>query len=115
LVFYIGLGATAVAGGVTVWSGIDTVKNPGEARVRNECAQGDVNCPLYQEGRKRQTRTNILIGVTAGLAVGTGVLAAVGIDWGGGAAEADAGSARTKVEPFIAWGDGAAVGARGTF
>jgi hypothetical protein len=47
--------------------------------------------------------------------VATGVLAAVGIDWGSGSAEADEGTARTKIEPFVAWGDGAAVGARGTF
>jgi hypothetical protein len=106
-----------VAGGITVWSGIDTIKNPGEDRVRTECLAGDTSCPVYQEGRKRQLRTNVLIGVTAGLGVATGVLAAVGIDWSGGGSEKADTLARSKrgVEPWIAIGDGAAIGARGTF
>jgi len=116
VVFWAGLGATAVAGGITIWSGIDTVNNPGEERVKAECAPHDEQCPTYLEGRSKQTRTNILIGVTAGLAVATGVLAIVGIDWGGGSDGGDETAHRApRVEPWLSFGDGATVGARGTF
>jgi hypothetical protein len=117
-VFFAGLGATAVAGGITIWSGLDAVKNPGVDRVKAECAAGDTNCPLYKDGQARQLRTNILIGVTAVLGVGTGVLGAIGIDWGGGSAEKSETEAKARglrVEPWVAIGDGAAVGARGSF
>jgi hypothetical protein len=115
-VFFAGLGATVVAGGITVWSGLDTVKNPGADRVKAECAAGDKECPLYKDGQARQFRTNLLIGVTAVLGVGTGVLGAIGIDWSGGSKESPIDEAKGfHVEPWLAIGDGAAVGARGTF
>ena len=70
-VFFVGLGLTAVAGGVLIWSGIDTINNPGADTVRQQCAATTVaqlnQCALYQQGLASQTRTNVLIGVTAGL------------------------------------------------
>ncbi|MCB9635004.1 MAG: hypothetical protein H6721_23005 [Sandaracinus sp.] len=60
-VFWTGLGLTAALGGVTIWSGVDTVSgvdayetNPSEER--------------YQEGQKKERRTNALLGATAGMA-----------------------------------------------
>lgn len=115
VVFFAGLGATAVAGGITIWSGLDTVNNPGADRVKAECVQGDEECSLYKDGRARQARTNVLLGVTATLGVATGVLAVL-VDWSGGKqAPAEEARKRIHVEPWIAIGDGAAVGARGTF
>jgi hypothetical protein len=115
VLFFAGLGATAVAGGITIWSGIDTVNNPGADRVKAECVAGDQQCPLYKDGRARQTRTNILIGVTATLGVATGVVGAL-VDWGGGSKETTTDAAKgLRVEPWLAIGGGAAVGARGTF
>lgn len=117
VVFFAGLGATAVAGGISVWSGLDTVNNPGADRVKAECVQNDENCSLYKDGRARQMRTNILLGVTATLGVATGVLAVL-VDWNGGK-EATTEEAKAKrgfrLEPWVAVGDGAAVGARGSF
>jgi hypothetical protein len=116
VVFFVGLGATVVTGGITIWSGLDTVKNPGADRVKSECAQGDTECPLYKDGQSRQLRTNVLIGVTAVLGVGTGVLGAIGIDWGGGSAESSTTEAKAvRVKPWVTVGDGAVIGARGTF
>ncbi|MEM9189714.1 MAG: hypothetical protein AAGF12_11095 [Myxococcota bacterium] len=69
-------GATVVAGAVTLWSGLD---------ARSAKSDFDANPTLtgFDDGRSKETRTNILIGVTAGLLVVTGVLA-IFTDWGGG-------------------------------
>ena len=50
-VFWVGLGATAVLGGVRR-SGvnIDTVNNPGSDEVTTKCAGRGTDCPEYQEG-----------------------------------------------------------------
>jgi hypothetical protein len=115
VLFFAGLGATAVAGGITIWSGLDTVNNPGADRVKAECVKGDQECSIYKDGRARQMRTNILIGVTATLGVATGVVGAL-VNWGGGSTEASTDEAKgLRVEPWLAVGDGATVGARGTF
>ena len=66
-VFFVGLGLTAVAGGILIWSGIDTINNPGADAVRQQCVGQGPSCPLYQQGLSSQTRTNVLIGVTSGL------------------------------------------------
>jgi hypothetical protein len=73
---------TAGAGGVLVWSGIDTLENPGEDAVRAGCAGQGTECPLYQQGLDAELRTNVLIGVTAGLAATTLVFAIL-TDWDG--------------------------------
>lgn len=82
-VFGVAAGLTAVAGGITIWSGIDTLNNPGTDAVRRDCAGQDESCPTYQAGLDAERRTNLLIGTTAGLGV---VSAAIGLfftDWGG--------------------------------
>ncbi len=66
-VFFVGLGLTAVAGGVLVWSGIDTINNPGADVVKQKCVGLGETCPEYQDGRAKQLRTNVMIGVTSGL------------------------------------------------
>ena len=81
VVFLVGAGLTAVAGGLTIWSGIDTENNPGQDAVRTQCAgQGD-SCQLYQDGRAKQLRTNILLGATIGLGVVTGVIGVFFTQW----------------------------------
>lgn len=84
VVFYVGAGLTAVVGGVTIWSGVDTVNNPGADRVKDECGTQGESCPLYQEGLSKQRRTNILAGVTAGLGVATILVGIFATDWSGG-------------------------------
>lgn len=82
--FFVGAGLTLVAGGVTIWSGIDTVNNPGAEAVEKGCIGQGEACELYQEGRSKQTRTNVLIGVTAGLGVATILVGVLATDWRGG-------------------------------
>ncbi|MCC6526574.1 MAG: hypothetical protein IT373_28255, partial [Polyangiaceae bacterium] len=86
--FFVSLVATVGVGATTIWSGVDTVKNPGADAVRAACQGLGSDCPEYQDGRQKQLRTNVLIGVTAGLGVLTAVFAGVS-DWaalGGGSA-----------------------------
>ncbi len=72
---FVGLGVTAALGGVTIWSGLDTRKNPGPDAVRKACAGKPDSCALYQEGLRKEKRTDILIGSTAGAGAITIVLA----------------------------------------
>ncbi len=71
--FFVGLGATAIAGGVTVWSGVDTL---------DKHAQFDGGDTAVRDaGLAAQTRTNVLLGVTGALGLGTLALAIFGVDW----------------------------------
>lgn len=118
IVFWVGTGLTAVAGGVTIWSGIDTNENPGADAVKKACQANSPDCQsLYQDGRDRQLRTNILAGVTAGLGVVTIVVGAFATDWSGGPPEKDTKkTARAlHVEPWVGVGHGATLGATGRF
>jgi hypothetical protein len=80
-VFGVLAGGTAVLGGVTIWSGIDTLNNPGADKVREECRGQGTDCPEYKEGRQKQLRTNILIGATAGLAATTLLIGVLVTEW----------------------------------
>src|SRR5690606_14613777 len=120
-VFWVGASLTAVSGAVTAWSGLDTLNNPGTDVVKKECKGLGPECQAYQDGLKRQQRTNILLGVTGGLAVFT-VVAAIFTDWSDApASEAQlAGRSRPRetswsVEPWFSVGQGAVLGANGRF
>jgi len=106
--FFSSLGATVALGAVTVWSGIDA--NNGVAAY--ESAARTANSPginngvsptpeeqaqaLLEEGQSKERRTNILIGVTAGMAATTAVLG-VFTNWKGESREA----ASKRIEPSI--------------
>jgi hypothetical protein len=81
VVFYLAAGLTVAAGGATVLSGIDAKNNPGVDAVRRACAGKDESCPAYQDGKSAETRTNVLLGVTVGGAVITGVLGLFFTQW----------------------------------
>lgn len=108
--FIAGAVVTAGLGGVTIWSGIDTKNNPGVDAVKAQCAGQGEACPAYQDGRKRQTRTNILIGATAGAGAITVVLAIL-TNWRGNKK-----TSGPTAEPTASITDhGAVLGAVGTF
>jgi hypothetical protein len=67
--------ATLAVGGVAVWSGLDTNR----ARDTFDADPSQTN---LDSGRDKQTRTNVLIGATAGLAVLTVATAIFLVDWG---------------------------------
>jgi hypothetical protein len=75
-VFWSVLGATAVSGGVLIWSGVDTLG----ARDRYVAAPSE---RAYLDGVGLQTRTNVLIATTATLAAAA-ALTAVFTEWSGG-------------------------------
>ncbi len=120
-VFWAGVGLTAVMTGVTIWSGIDTQNNPGADKVRDACNAGNSQCQdLYNQGHSKQTRTNVLLGVTAGVGIATGVIGAFFTDWGGRRSSSSAASEAKSskgfaVEPWLLVGSGASVGALGRF
>jgi hypothetical protein len=86
--FWIGAGATVVLGGVTAWSGVDTLDR------HQQWADGDDGAE--DAGKAAQLRTNVLIGVTGALALGTAAIGIWAVDWGGGKAPK---SARVAVAP----------------
>jgi hypothetical protein len=96
VVTWIGVGVTVALGVATIVSGVDTTsKVPGYEKAANEykvCTtvptnscerEGNTAKSLLEAGQGRETRTNILIGVTAAAAVGTSVLAFALTDWSG--------------------------------
>lgn len=106
--FYSSLGSTVVLGAVTVWSGIDANRgvNAYESAARNARSPGinGLGSPtpaeqaqsLLDEGQRKERRTNILIGVTASMAVTTAVLG-VFTNWKGESRERNA----RRLEPSV--------------
>jgi hypothetical protein len=84
--FFSSLGATVALGAVTVWSGVNASRGVSEyeAAARTASSPGinngssptpaDEAALLLEEGQQKERRTNILIGVTATMAVSTAVL-----------------------------------------
>jgi hypothetical protein len=112
-VFFIAAGASAVAGGITLWSAADMVSNPGRDQVRLDCAGKNDSCPTYQDALSHQRRTNILIGVTGALAVSTAVVGLLFTRWGSQSAEAPRDARR--VMPVVSMNHGLTLGAAGSF
>ncbi|MSP24735.1 MAG: hypothetical protein EXR75_06130 [Myxococcales bacterium] len=80
-VFYGALALTGALGGATIWSGIDTVSEPGREVVREACAGRGTDCPEYQLGKSKELRTNLLIGGTAASGALSVLIAALVTDW----------------------------------
>ena len=115
--FLTSLALTLGAGGVLVWSGMDTLsaRDEYEEVAARERMAGETTFPeasqLLADGRDKERRTNILIGATAGLAVVTVVMAIV-TDWGG----SDDDESRANVRPTLAFDrEGAQLGLGGSF
>jgi len=106
--FFSSLGATVALGAITAWSGIDANKGvsayESAARTANSPGINNGGSPtpeeqaqsLLEEGRKKERRTNILIGVTAGMAASTAILG-VFTNWKGESRDA----AAKRIEPEI--------------
>lgn len=113
--FLTSLALTLGAGGVLVWSGMDTLSARDEyeqvAADERRAGNGFTEATrLLEEGRDKERRTNILIGATAGLAVVTVVMAIV-TDWGGSDDDE-----RATIRPTLAFDrEGAQLGLGGSF
>ncbi len=103
-VFYVSLAATVALAGVTVWSGVDTLSGVGayEANPTREA---------YEAGQDKERRTNILLGVTAGVAAWT-IVTAVLTDFSGRDDEEDDDRVEAAIAPSRG---GAQFMLRGTF
>jgi hypothetical protein len=73
-VVFIGGALTLVLAGVTTWSGFDTLSQ--KSTFDASPTQSNLD-----DGHSRQTRTNVLLAVSAGAAVLTGVAAVWLVDW----------------------------------
>lgn len=98
------LGLTAVSGGVLIWSGIDVLD------ARDAYVAGPTMA-RYEDGLSREVRTNVLIGVTSGLALGT-LIVAFFTDFGGDDAGDSAALDTFMLTPLP---DGGALSATGHF
>lgn len=79
--FYLGVGATAVLGGVTIWSALDTqAAHDAYTRALPTASQGEVDRRV-SEGHSLETRTNVLIVATGITAVGTATLGVFFVRW----------------------------------
>lgn len=95
LFFWAGTGLTAVAVGLSVWSGLDTLS----ARDDYEAAPTRSG---YEDGVDLEVRTNALLVTSAVLGAATVALGLLSTDWGG-----------AEVEPVVGLGpDGALLGLR---
>jgi len=70
--------ATTLLLGFTIWSGVDTLN----ARADFDALPTQTNLDI---GRSKQTRTNVLLGFTLGVAAVTGAAAVFFVDWDRGA------------------------------
>jgi hypothetical protein len=83
VVFAVETGLTVAVTGITIWSGVDTLSTR-QSFLANP-TQGTLD-----SGRFDQLRTNVLLGVSIGLAALTAATAIFLVDWGGPRAEATA-------------------------
>lgn len=115
-VFWTGAGVTVAGAAASTILGIRAINEPGRDRVINECV--DTSCDLYQQGVQNQTIATVAIGATAAVGVFTIITGIWLTDWSGDDSSADAApSARRSftMRPTFSIGDGATVGATGTF
>jgi hypothetical protein len=107
--FIVGAALTAVGTGLSIWSYLDTVKNPGVDAVRRDCVGLGENCPEYQQGLSSQRRTDVLIVTTAAVGAMTAVIGLFFTRWGGATQTPTRGM---RLEPTVGVG---AVGLKAEF
>ena len=100
-------GATAVLTGVTVWSGVDTINNPGAEAVRSSCVGQGSDCPAYQQGLSSQARTNGLIAASVVIGAATALVGLVVTNWSG---REEAPAEQAKVSPWLGFGHAGVMG-----
>jgi hypothetical protein len=75
-IVWIGGAITVAAGAVTIWSGLDTL-------AQRRSFYDEPSQEKLDDGRDKQTRTNILLGATIGVGVLTAAAAIFLVDWKG--------------------------------
>lgn len=100
--FWVALGVTAVVGGASVVSGLDT------ASKHDEFVKDRSNVEAASAGRAADERTTILVGATGVFAVATAAIGLFVVDWGGGSSSSSA-RAGTACPRFMFSGTGASA------
>ena len=117
-VFLTSLVLTAGAGATLIWSGLDTNHDASAFEASITAGDFDTARVQYAHGQDEERRTNILLGVTAGLGLTTALLAAF-TDWGGSSEEQapadDAPGASLTGATLAPLPGGGAVGVAGRF
>jgi hypothetical protein len=101
VVFWVGVGTTVALGGAAIWSGIDTLNNPGPEAVRAGCVGLGDSCRLYRQGQMNELRTNVLIGATAVFAVASAVTGLFFTDFSRPRAARNVGTSFVGVRPWV--------------
>jgi hypothetical protein len=103
-VFWTGAAVTVALGGVSVWSGLNTQAKDDAYRayVAMPGATRDEGRRGYDAADDAQTRTNVLLGVTAGAAAITAAIGLLFTDWDG--------DAEPEASPVHVYGDPAGFG-----
>lgn len=125
IVFIVGAGLTAAAAGVLIWSGVDTLTANDNYVLYTNSTGADLTMAegYYQSALDAQLRTNVLVGITGGLAAATLVLVFF-TDWDGDPPPASDGEddaapaaspAVTLLPTFDIGVDGGSLGLRGSF
>jgi hypothetical protein len=90
---YFGGAVTLALGGLTVWSGIDTLQQ--KDVFDRTPSQNNLDV-----GRQRETRTNVLLAATAGVGLATAAVAILLVDWKGSGGSKEGGpSAQVGLGP----------------
>jgi hypothetical protein len=130
VVFWTGAGLTVAGGVATGILGYVAQTSPGPDTVRKECKGQGTDCPEYQQGLKNQRNANIALAATGVLGVFTAVTGLFLTDWSDSpeaapesASSEEQAAARSRrnmaravtVQPYFGFGEGASIGATGTF
>jgi hypothetical protein len=82
VVFVVGAAATAVLGGITAWSALDTSKKHDDFASSGCAARGSDACDTAaSSGTGAQTRTNVLLGATVFVGAATLLIGAAFTRW----------------------------------
>ena len=103
MVLVIGAGLTAVAGGLSVWSGLDTKGTHDDFTTQRCAAQRSTSCDdLASSGKSAETRSNVLFVTTGVLGVATLATALFFVDYGGRTSSASSRATQSlRVVPAI--------------
>ncbi len=102
VVLVIGAGLTAVAGGLSVWSGLDTKSTHDDFSTQRCATQRSTTCDdLASSGKGAETRSNVLFVTTGVLGVATLATAIFFVDYGGSKSMASAPAQGLRVVPAI--------------
>ncbi len=106
-VFITVAGLTAVAGGILIWSAVDMYGGVPAYQMNPTAA-------ALQDGQSREVRTDVMWGVTGGLAAASVVLAIV-TDWSGGGGGGGTRESETPTVSFMGLPGGGALVVDGSF